>query len=86
LGKPFVRCSSAQLAAGNNLHRNVIWRDNGAKAGLVEPFTTQPPLAVAFDLRGFVDRSLELLRLGRFWSSLPDGIDLQPPVAAVRPL
>ena len=29
---------------GNNLHRNVIWRDNGAKASLVEPFTTLPPL------------------------------------------
>jgi len=29
---------------GNNLHRNVIFRENGAKAGLVEPFTTQPPL------------------------------------------
>jgi hypothetical protein len=29
---------------GNNLHRNVIFRENGAKASLVEPFTTQPPL------------------------------------------
>jgi len=29
---------------GNNLHRNVIFRENGAKAGLVEPFTTQKPL------------------------------------------
>lgn len=29
---------------GNNLHRNIIFRDNGAKASLVEPFTTQPPL------------------------------------------
>ena len=29
---------------GNNLHRNVIWRDNGAKASLIEPFTTLPPL------------------------------------------
>ena len=29
---------------GNNLHRNIIWRDNGAKASLVEPFTTLPPL------------------------------------------
>ena len=27
-----------------NLHRNVIFRENGAKAGLVEPYTTQPPL------------------------------------------
>jgi hypothetical protein len=29
---------------GNNLHRNIIWRDNGAKASLVEPYTTLPPL------------------------------------------
>lgn len=29
---------------GNNLHRNVIWRDSGAKASLIEPFTTLPPL------------------------------------------
>jgi len=29
---------------GNNLHRNIMFRENGAKAGLVEPFTTLPPL------------------------------------------
>jgi Protein of unknown function (DUF3604) len=29
---------------GNNLHRNVIFRDNGDKALQVEPFTTQKPL------------------------------------------
>jgi hypothetical protein len=29
---------------GNNLHRNIIFRDNGAKASLIEPYTTQPPL------------------------------------------
>jgi hypothetical protein len=29
---------------GNNLHRNVVFRGNGAQAALVEPFTTQPPL------------------------------------------
>ncbi|HET7527353.1 MAG TPA: DUF3604 domain-containing protein [Burkholderiaceae bacterium] len=29
---------------GNNLHRNVIFRDNGDKARQVEPFTTQKPL------------------------------------------
>ncbi|HWN95128.1 MAG TPA: DUF3604 domain-containing protein [Methylomirabilota bacterium] len=29
---------------GNNLHRNIIFRDDGRKAGLVEPYTTQPPL------------------------------------------
>jgi Protein of unknown function (DUF3604) len=30
-------------AAGNNLHRNVIFRDNGDKAGQVVPYTTLPP-------------------------------------------
>jgi hypothetical protein len=29
---------------GGNLHRNVIFRENGAKAGLVEPYTTIKPL------------------------------------------
>ena len=29
---------------GNNLHRNVIFRDGAAKASLIEPFTTQKPL------------------------------------------
>lgn len=29
---------------GNNLHRNILFRENGAKAGLIEPYTTQPPL------------------------------------------
>jgi Protein of unknown function (DUF3604) len=28
----------------NNLHRNVLFRENGAKASLIEPFTTLPPL------------------------------------------
>jgi len=28
----------------NNLHRNILFRENGAKAGLVEPYTTLPPL------------------------------------------
>ena len=28
---------------GNNLHRNVIFREDGTKASLVEPFTTQAP-------------------------------------------
>ena len=29
---------------GNNLHRNVIFRDDGSKASQVEPFTVYPPL------------------------------------------
>ena len=28
---------------GNNLHRNVVFRDNGDKARQVEPFTVYPP-------------------------------------------
>ncbi|MHC4206839.1 MAG: DUF3604 domain-containing protein [Planctomycetota bacterium] len=32
------------LVKGNNLHRNVIFRDNGDRAGQVVPYTTQPPI------------------------------------------
>jgi hypothetical protein len=32
------------LVAGNNLHRNVIFRDGADKAGLVVPYTTQAPV------------------------------------------
>jgi len=31
---------------GNNLHRNVVFRDGADKAGQVVPFTTQAPIAV----------------------------------------
>jgi len=32
------------LSAGDNLHRNVIFRDGAAKAGQVVPYTTQAPM------------------------------------------
>jgi len=32
------------LVKGNNLHRNVIFRDNGDRAGQVVPYTTQTPI------------------------------------------
>ncbi|NEJ17158.1 DUF3604 domain-containing protein [Rhizobium leguminosarum] len=32
------------LAKGDNLHRNVIFRDDGDKAAMVEPYTTYPPV------------------------------------------
>lgn len=32
------------LVRGNNLHRNVIFRDSAAKAGQVVPYTTYPPV------------------------------------------
>ena len=32
------------LVKGNNLHRNVIFRDDGDKAGQVVPYTTQEPI------------------------------------------
>lgn len=32
------------LVMGNNLHRNVLFRDNGARASMVVPYTTQEPI------------------------------------------
>jgi len=40
----FIGYEWTSNTAGNNLHRNVVFRENGAKASLVEPFTTQAPL------------------------------------------
>ena len=40
----FIGFEWTSLVQGNNLHRNVIFRDNGDKAGLVVPYTTQAPV------------------------------------------
>ena len=40
----FIGYEWTSNTGGNNLHRNVIFRENGAKASLVEPLTTQKPL------------------------------------------
>jgi len=40
----FIGFEWTSLVEGNNLHRNVIFRDNGDKAGLVVPYTTQEPV------------------------------------------
>ena len=40
----FIGFEWTSLVRGNNLHRNVIFRDNGDKAGLVVPYTTQAPV------------------------------------------
>jgi Protein of unknown function (DUF3604) len=39
----FIGFEWTSNTGGNNLHRNVIFRDNGDKAGQVEPFTVYPP-------------------------------------------
>ena len=40
----FIGYEWTSVTAGNNLHRNVIFRDNAEKASRVEPYTTQKPL------------------------------------------
>ena len=40
----FIGFEWTSNTGGNNLHRNVIFRENGAKASLVEPYTTVKPL------------------------------------------
>ena len=40
----FIGYEWTSNTGGNNLHRNVVFRGNGAQASLVEPFTTLAPL------------------------------------------
>jgi Protein of unknown function (DUF3604) len=40
----FIGYEWTSNTGGNNLHRNIIFRNNGDKASMVEPFTTQKPL------------------------------------------
>jgi Protein of unknown function (DUF3604) len=39
----FIGYEWTSNTGGNNLHRNILFRDGGAKASLVEPYTTQKP-------------------------------------------
>src|SRR5687768_8828622 len=40
----FIGFEWTSNTGGNNLHRNIIFRDGAARASLVEPFTVYPPL------------------------------------------
>jgi hypothetical protein len=40
----FIGFEWTSNTGGNNLHRNIIFRDNAVKASIVEPYTTQKPL------------------------------------------
>ena len=40
----FIGFEWTSNTGGNNLHRNIIFRDNASKASQVEPYTTQKPL------------------------------------------
>ena len=40
----FIGFEWTSNTSGNNLHRNILFRENGAQASLVEPFTTIAPL------------------------------------------
>ena len=39
----FIAFEWTSLVSGNNLHRNVIFRDGQERAGKIEPYTTTPP-------------------------------------------
>jgi hypothetical protein len=40
----FIGYEWSASVSGNNLHRNVVFRDGGAKASLAEPIVTNPPM------------------------------------------
>lgn len=40
----FIAFEWTSLVRGNNLHRNVIFRDGAERAGRLEPYTTTPPV------------------------------------------
>jgi hypothetical protein len=43
----FIAFEWTSLVSGNNLHRNVIFRDGPERAGQIVPYTTTPPLGSA---------------------------------------
>ena len=54
----FIGFEWTSLVAGNNLHRNVIFREGAAKAGQVVPYTTQAPVGSTdpLDLYAYLER------------------------------
>lgn len=54
----FIGFEWTSLVAGNNLHRNVIFREGAAKAGQVVPYTTQAPIGSTdpLDLYAYLEK------------------------------
>jgi len=58
----FIAFEWTSLVSGNNLHRNVIFRDGPERAGRIEPYTTTPPIGSRDprDLWAWMERYEEL--------------------------
>jgi hypothetical protein len=59
----FIAYEWTSLAKGNNLHRNVIFRDGAEQASQVVPYTTTPPRGLRHHRATYAGASLRRLGL-----------------------